>query len=89
MQAAEHLSFGAYAWRLGLVVLLVLANAFFVAAEFALVSARRSRIDQMASEGDRGSVWGRPVDVLVAPDGALLVSDDDGGAIYRITYPAP
>ena len=53
MEAAEHLSVGAYAWRLGLVVLLVLANAFFVAAEFALVSARRSRIDQMASEGDR------------------------------------
>ena len=53
MQAAEHLSVGAYAWRLGLVVLLVLANAFFVAAEFALVSARRSRIDQMASDGDR------------------------------------
>jgi len=53
VQAAEHLSFSAYAWRLGLVVLLVIANAFFVAAEFALVSARRSRIDQMASEGDR------------------------------------
>jgi len=53
VQAAEHLSFSAYAWRLGLVVLLVVANAFFVAAEFALVSARRSRIDQMASEGDR------------------------------------
>ena len=53
MQAAEHLSFSAYAWRLGLVVLLVVANAFFVAAEFALVSARRSKIDQMASEGDR------------------------------------
>ena len=40
----------------------------------------------MAEEGNRGSVWGRPVDVLVAPDGALLVSDDDGGTIYRITY---
>jgi len=40
----------------------------------------------MANEGDRGSVWGRPVDVLVAPDGALLVSDDNAGAIYRITY---
>jgi CBS domain containing-hemolysin-like protein len=53
VQVAEHLSLSAYAWRLGLVVLLVLANAFFVAAEFALVSARRSRIDQMASEGDR------------------------------------
>ncbi len=30
--------------------------------------------------------WGRPVDVLVMPDGALLVSDDFAGAIYRITY---
>jgi glucose/arabinose dehydrogenase len=29
--------------------------------------------------------WGRPVDVLVMPDGALLVSDDRAGAIYRIT----
>jgi glucose/arabinose dehydrogenase len=30
--------------------------------------------------------WGRPVDVLVMPDGALLLSDDHGGRIYRITY---
>lgn len=30
--------------------------------------------------------WGRPVDVLVAPDGALLVTDDRAGAIYRITW---
>jgi glucose/arabinose dehydrogenase len=34
----------------------------------------------------RGSAWGRPVDVLVMPDGALLVSDDEKGAIYRISY---
>ena len=32
------------------------------------------------------SNWGRPVDVLVMPDGALLVSDDQGGIIYRIGY---
>jgi len=32
------------------------------------------------------SVWGRPVDVLVMPDGALLVSDDHAGAVYRISY---
>jgi CBS domain containing-hemolysin-like protein len=38
--------------RLGLVVFLVLANGFFVAAEFALVAVRRSRIDHLASEGD-------------------------------------
>jgi len=30
--------------------------------------------------------WGRPVDVLVMPDGALLVSDDLAGVIYRVTY---
>ncbi len=28
--------------------------------------------------------WGRPVDLQVMPDGALLVSDDQAGAIYRI-----
>jgi CBS domain containing-hemolysin-like protein len=38
--------------RLGLVAILVLANGFFVAAEFALVAVRRTRIDQLASEGD-------------------------------------
>ena len=32
------------------------------------------------------SAWGRPADVLVLPDGSLLVSDDQAGAIYRITY---
>jgi glucose/arabinose dehydrogenase len=30
--------------------------------------------------------WGRPVDVLVMPDGALLVSDDRANVIYRISY---
>jgi glucose/arabinose dehydrogenase len=33
-----------------------------------------------------GKAWGRPADVLVMPDGALLVSDDEAGAIYRIRY---
>jgi len=31
-------------------------------------------------------VWGRPVDVLVLPDGSMLVSDDQANVIYRITY---
>ena len=38
---------------------------------------------------DEGKAWGRPVDVLVMPDGALLVSDDLAGAIYRISYTQP
>jgi glucose/arabinose dehydrogenase len=35
---------------------------------------------------DDGKVTGRPVDVQVAPDGALLVSDDKAGAVYRIVF---
>jgi glucose/arabinose dehydrogenase len=35
-------------------------------------------------QGERA--WGRPADVLVLPDGSLLVSDDQAGVIYRITY---
>jgi CBS domain containing-hemolysin-like protein len=46
---------GSILLRLGLVLALVLCNAFFVAAEFALVGARRSRVEQMAQEGDRRS----------------------------------
>jgi glucose/arabinose dehydrogenase len=30
--------------------------------------------------------WGRPNDVMVMPDGALLVSDDKANVIYRISY---
>jgi glucose/arabinose dehydrogenase len=33
-----------------------------------------------------GEVWGRPVGVTVAPDGALLVSDDGSNIIWRISY---
>ena len=33
-----------------------------------------------------GQAWGRPADVMVMPDGSLLVSDDTAGAIYRIYY---
>ncbi len=34
------------------------------------------------------SAWGRPVGVTVTPDGALYVSDDAGGTIWRITSTA-
>jgi glucose/arabinose dehydrogenase len=33
-----------------------------------------------------GHVWGRPVGVTVAKDGALLVSDDGSGTIWRVSY---
>lgn len=30
--------------------------------------------------------WGRPVDVMVMPDGALLISDDFANCVYRVSY---
>jgi glucose/arabinose dehydrogenase len=33
-----------------------------------------------------GDAFARPADVFVMPDGSLLVSDDQGGRIYRVTY---
>lgn len=34
----------------------------------------------------KNEFWGRPVDVLQMPDGSLLVSDEQMGAIYRVSY---
>jgi putative hemolysin len=49
---------GEIAWRLAAVFALVFANGFFVAAEFALVTVRKTRIDQLIAEG---SSLARPV----------------------------
>ena len=43
---------GSIAIDIAIVFILVLANAFFVASEFALVSVRKTRIDQLAAEGN-------------------------------------
>src|SRR3954463_15160232 len=42
-------------WRLAGVMALVFANGFFVAAEFAIVTVRKTRIDQLIAEGHRGA----------------------------------
>ena len=34
-------------------------------------------------------MWGRPVDMLVMPDGSMLMTDDYNGIIYRISYSKP
>jgi len=52
MEPDTALSAGDIVWRLSLALLLVFANAFFVAAEFALVGARRTRIESLAEEGN-------------------------------------
>ena len=33
-----------------------------------------------------GAVWGRPVGIVMAQDGSLLVSDDGSGTVWRVTY---
>jgi glucose/arabinose dehydrogenase len=35
---------------------------------------------------DNDSVWGRPVGVMVAHDGALLITEDGGGTVWRVAY---
>jgi glucose/arabinose dehydrogenase len=35
---------------------------------------------------DDGHVWGRPVGVTVAHDGALLVTDDANGTLWRVSF---
>ena len=43
-------------------------------------------VDVWYGAGDRRRVRHRPVDVKTGPDGALYISDDRGGAIFRLTY---
>lgn len=50
----EH-SLSEVLWRLAAVLLLVFANGFFVAAEFAIVTVRKTRIDQLIAEGHKGA----------------------------------
>jgi glucose/arabinose dehydrogenase len=39
-------------------------------------------------QGANGNRWGRPADAVAGPDGALYVSDDTAGAIYRLVPPS-
>jgi len=77
-------------------------NAIFIAEHGSLNSRTKAgfRIAVVTLEGNRavryetfakgwlqrGRPWGRPADVIVAPDGALLVSDDKAGVVYRIAF---
>src|SRR3954463_14054574 len=47
--------FADVAWRLAGVMALVLANGFFVAAEFSIVAVRKTRVDQLVAEHHRGA----------------------------------
>lgn len=50
---AQPLSWESMLFRFGIVLFLILVNGFFVAAEFALVGARRTRLREKAKEGNR------------------------------------
>jgi glucose/arabinose dehydrogenase len=40
----------------------------------------------VARDDEDKEVWGRPVGLLQLPDGSLLVSDDGGNCIWRVSY---
>jgi magnesium and cobalt exporter, CNNM family len=50
-----ELSVAAVIWSVAGLLALVLANGFFVAAEFAIVTVRKTRVDQLIAEGHRGA----------------------------------
>jgi CBS domain containing-hemolysin-like protein len=83
--------------KLGAVFLFVLANGFFVAAEFSLVSVRRTRIAEMVSQGHRGARWvqlaiDNPDKVIAATQLGITISSLALGwlgepALAHIIYP--
>ena len=38
-------------------------------------------------QDENGARWGRPVDAVTGPDGAVYITDDDAGAVYRLAPP--
>lgn len=57
------------------------------------VSGRPGKLQKGAQDfasgwitADKKGYWGRPVAPLVGADGALYISDDNAGAIYRLSY---
>jgi glucose/arabinose dehydrogenase len=64
-------------------------NGYDVARVTVDANGRNARVEPFLTgfmDSTAQKFWGRPVDVLQMPDGALLVSDEQVGAIYRISY---
>ena len=38
-------------------------------------------------QDEDGTRWGRPVAAVAGPDGAVYITDDDAGAVYRLAPP--
>ena len=67
----EH-SLSEILWRLAGVMALVFANGFFVAAEFAIIAVRKTRIDQLIAEGNKRAVAVRRA--VSDPDGYIAAT---------------
>src|SRR6185295_5702692 len=62
----RDLTLSSVAWRLLGLLALVCANGFFVAAEFSIVTVRKTRVDQLIAEGHG---WARAVRrAITSPD---------------------
>jgi CBS domain containing-hemolysin-like protein len=59
-------------WRLAIILALVLANGFFVAAEFSIVTVRKTRVDQLIAEGQMGARAVRRA--VTDPDGYIAAT---------------
>ncbi|MFC5625065.1 PQQ-dependent sugar dehydrogenase [Algoriphagus winogradskyi] len=46
----------------------------------------RDFLSGFVSDSDESEVYGRPVDVTVLPDGSLIVNDDTGNTLWRVSY---
>ena len=61
-----------YGLRIALLFLILAANAFFAAAEVSLLTARKSRLRQLADEGDKGAK--AALNLLANPERLLSVT---------------
>ncbi len=60
----------------------ILLNGEIPVANETFVSGWRAAGETCGSS----ATWGRPADVIVGADGALYISDDKGGRVYRVVY---
>ena len=42
--------------------------------------------EELARDDDQKEAWGRPVGLLQLPDGSILVSDDGGNRVWRVSW---
>jgi glucose/arabinose dehydrogenase len=57
----------------------------FMALEAGLLGPQQTLVGGF--QGSDGERWGRPVTAVPGPDGAIYITDDDAGAVYRLAPP--